>query len=113
MKSRTFFVHFVSLGSLVFSLLAVFQVGSSAQVAPNSVNGRRSTANPDTESRAEQEADRLVSLSAEKIITLLDQEPGLLLQVKKMLVRKAYEQGRLLDPDDLTDDALFKLIGHD
>jgi len=34
----------------------------------------------------------------------------LLLQVKKALVRKAYEQGRLLDPRDLTDDSLFNLV---
>jgi len=63
--------------------------------------------------RAEQEADRLVSLSPEKIIALLQQETGLLLQVKKLLVRKAYEQGRLLDPVDLTDESLFRLITRD
>ncbi|MBS1849832.1 MAG: SLBB domain-containing protein [Acidobacteria bacterium] len=64
-------------------------------------------------SRAEQEADRLVSLSAEKIIELLRDEPGLLLQVKKMLVRKAFEQGRILEAQDLTDDALFRLLRED
>jgi protein involved in polysaccharide export with SLBB domain len=37
----------------------------------------------------------------------------LLLQVKKALVRKAFEQGRILDPNDLTDDALFDLIRQD
>jgi protein involved in polysaccharide export with SLBB domain len=65
------------------------------------------------QSRAEQEADELVSLSPEKIISLLQAEPGLLLQVKKALVRKAYEQGRLLDPQDLTDEALFRLVRED
>src|SRR6266567_5148795 len=40
-------------------------------------------------SRAEQEAEQKVVLSPDKIIELLRQEPGLLLQVKKMLVRKA------------------------
>ena len=30
-----------------------------------------------------------------------------------MLVRKAYEQGRILDPEDLTDDALFQLLHED
>ena len=67
----------------------------------------------ESDSRAEQEADRLVSLPAEKIISLLQQEPGLFLQVKKMLVRKAYEQGRVLDPEELTDEALFRLITRD
>jgi len=64
-------------------------------------------------SRAESEAELRVSLSPDKIIQLLQQEPGLLLQVKKSLVRKAYEQGRLLDPADLTDDALFRLLRED
>ena len=64
-------------------------------------------------SRAEIEAEQEVSLSAEKIIELLQREPGLLLAVKKRLVRKAFEQGRLLDPKDLTDDALFVLLGED
>lgn len=64
-------------------------------------------------SRADQEAEKLVALSAEKIIELLQQEPGLLLQVKKVMVRKAYEQGRLLDPGDLTDDALFRILRQD
>ena len=47
------------------------------------------------------------------ITNILRHEPGLLLEVKRLLVRKAYEQGRLLDPADLTDDALFQLLQED
>ena len=64
-------------------------------------------------SRAEKEAEERVSLSADRILDILQQEPGLLLQVKKMLVRKAFEQGRLLDPADLTDETLFRLVRED
>ncbi len=64
-------------------------------------------------SRAEQEAEEEVSLSADRIIEILRQEPGLLLQVKKLLVRQAFEQGRLIDPKDLTDEALFRLLRED
>lgn len=64
-------------------------------------------------SRAEQEAEQKVALAPEDIIELLRHEPGLMLQVKRMLVRKAYEQGRILDPEDLTDDALFELLRED
>ncbi len=64
-------------------------------------------------SRAEQEAEERVSLSANTILEILQQEPGLLLPVKKVLVRKAYEQGRLLDPADLTDEAVFRLVRDD
>jgi protein involved in polysaccharide export with SLBB domain len=73
----------------------------------------RNTALDVPESQAERAAEQLVSLSAEKIISLLQNETGLMLQVKRLLVRKAFEQGRLLDPEDLTDDALFTLIRQD
>lgn len=65
------------------------------------------------QTRAEKEAAQQVSLSPDKIIEILRNEPGLLLQVKKMLVRKAFEQGRILDPTDLTDEALFRLLRED
>jgi protein involved in polysaccharide export with SLBB domain len=73
----------------------------------------RGTAIDQANSRAEQEAEQLVSLSADKITQILQGEPGLLLQVKKAVVRKAFEQGRVLDPNDLTDDALYRLIRED
>jgi DegT/DnrJ/EryC1/StrS aminotransferase family len=62
--------------------------------------------------RASRLAD-LVSLSPGAITQLLQREPGLLLEVKKALVRKAYEEGRLLNPEDLTDDALFQQLHDD
>ena len=55
----------------------------------------------------------LVSLSPAAIIQILQREPGLLLEVKKALVRRAYEQGRLLEAEDLTDEALFQLLHED
>ncbi len=64
-------------------------------------------------SQAEQEAQRKVSLSEDQIIQILRNEPGLLLEVKKMLVKNAYEQGRILDAADLTDEALFRLLWED
>ena len=73
----------------------------------------RSTAIDQANSRAEREAEQMVSFSADRILPILRQEPGLLLQVKKALVRKAFEQGQILNPIDLTDDALFDLIRKD
>jgi len=64
-------------------------------------------------SRAEQQAEQMVSLSADKILQIMREETGLLLQVKKAIVRKAFDEGRVLNPDDLTDDALFRLIRED
>src|SRR5258708_30218991 len=73
----------------------------------------RSTAIDQANSRAEQEAEQMVSLSADRILYILREEPGLLIQVKKALVRKAFEQGRLLNPQDLTDESVFRLIRED
>jgi protein involved in polysaccharide export with SLBB domain len=67
----------------------------------------------ESHSQAERQAEQTVSLSAEKLITLLQKETGLLLEVKKLLVRKAFEQGRILEQRDLTDEALFRLLRED
>ena len=64
-------------------------------------------------SGAARAAEEMVSLSAGTIVIQLRREPGLLLRAKRAMVKKAYEQGRLLDPKDLEDDALFRLIQED
>jgi hypothetical protein len=69
--------------------LAFSSVAWSQQQAAYS----RSTAIDQANSRAEKEAEQMVSLSADRILFILRDEPGLLLQVKKALVRKAFEQG--------------------
>src|ERR1700728_1457372 len=71
------------------------------------------TGRAQTRKDQESEVESRVSFSAATLTDILQHEPGLLLQVKKLLVRKAYEQGRLLDPEDLTDDALFRLLRED
>ncbi len=95
---------------LALALMSAIPLLSLAQDGPGS--GDR-TAIDENESRAQQAADEMVALSPDRIIAFLRQEPGLLLDVKKALVRKAYEQGRILDPNELTDDALFRLFWED
>jgi protein involved in polysaccharide export with SLBB domain len=90
---------------LLFAILATPAIAQSKNNPMNNSTPLRS--------RAERVAEETVALEADKIVELLRQEPGLLLAVKKMLVRKAYEQGRILDPEDLTDDALFELLRQD
>jgi protein involved in polysaccharide export with SLBB domain len=51
-----------------------------------------------------------VSLSADTINGILKNEPGLLLQVKRMLAKKAAEQGRVLYVNELTDETTYQLI---
>jgi protein involved in polysaccharide export with SLBB domain len=93
--------------------LCLAVVCSSPGWSQQRLSNTPSTAIDEANSRAEKEAEQLVSLSAEKIISILREEAGLMLQVKKALVRRAFEQGRVLDPNDLTDDALFRLLRED
>ena len=100
------------LAPLLIGAGAIASVGQTwgQYIGPNQ---QQKTALNVPDSRAELEAEQLVALSADKIISILRDEDGLMLQVKKALVRKAYEQGRLLDPEDLTDDAVFRLLQED
>ena len=100
--------RFIGIAVLLISSASVLRAQSDSDYPRTST--LRENAAP---SRAEKEAEERVSLSADRILDILQQEPGLLLQVKKMLVRKAFEQGRLLDPADLTDEALFRLVRED
>src|SRR5690349_17244879 len=107
MSTQSRFLSAVHVGIQIIALaLASLAPGFAQSKDPYSPEYRAENG----KSRAEQEAEQKVALSADKIIDLLRQEPGLLLEAKRVLVRKAYEQGRILDPDDLTDEALFQLL---
>jgi protein involved in polysaccharide export with SLBB domain len=94
--------------TVAFGLLLL--LGTEPEKALAQRDPRAGSQERDREAR---EQGPLVSLSAATITAILSREPGLLLEVKRVLVRKAYEQGRLLDPADLTDDALFQLLRED
>src|SRR5207248_2901132 len=53
------------------------------------------------------------SLDAGVIVGLLQSQPALALQIKKLLIKDARDQGRLLEEDDLTDGVLYDLIQHE
>jgi protein involved in polysaccharide export with SLBB domain len=99
--------------ALVLSVLALssFSLCSGTVLAQSSNPG--ASGNSVAGDRGEQEAEQIVALSPDKIIELLRAEPGLLLEVKKLLVREAFAQGRLLTPADLEDEALFRLLWED
>lgn len=104
-----------SRGVVLFSLVAfgastLAQQRTTGDLNDRDDNSSRTHSLDQADSRAEKEAERLVSLPAERIILLLEQEPGLFLEVKKMLARNAYEQGRILTAEELTDDAIFRLV---
>ena len=100
----------IARAAILASFLVLCTALAAAQDSP--VYGR-TQALDESRSQAEERAEQTVSLSAEKLIALLQKETGLLLEVKKFLVRKAFEQGRILEPRDLTDEALSRLLRED
>lgn len=101
-----------SVLALLLMTCAGLAFGQNARTDLTGISNRSRALSAD-QSSAQRAADDTVSLSADKILSFLQKEPGLLLQVKKLLVRKAYEQGRLLESQDLDDEALFRLIRED
>jgi protein involved in polysaccharide export with SLBB domain len=57
--------------------------------------------------------DADAALSADVVIQLLQSQPALKLQVKRVLIQKALDQGRLLAEEDLGDSELFALVRDD
>lgn len=113
-KHRCLANIWITLGTIAIAFGVACAVPALAQVSKGTKgDGDRSPAFAQDKSRADLAAEELVSLSADTIENLLRNEPGLLLQVKRALVSKAYKQGRLLDPKDLEDDVLFRLIQED
>ena len=112
MKYKTVWIAAVALALLTFCLRAV-RAQEPADSQARDDYSARTHAVSESDSRAEKEAERLVSFSPERIILILQQEPGLFLEVKKMLVRQAYAQGRVLLPTELTDEAVFRLVRDD
>jgi len=100
----------IARAAILAALLILCTAFVCAQDSP--VYGR-TRALDESRSQAERQAEQTVSLSPEKLIVLLQKEAGLLLEVKKLLARKAFEQGRILEPRDLTDEALFRLLRED
>lgn len=107
MKARVQFPFPAMLG---FSLLLAI-AGTSSVRAQEACD--YACAGSGGDSRAQHEAEQMVSLSTEKIIQILQQEPALLLEVKKVLVRRAFEEGRVIESKELTDNSVFQIIAVD
>ncbi len=103
----------LAAGLLMFTLGAVEMRAQERESRDKESYPERTRVINEADSRAQREAERLVSLPPERIIVMLQQEPGLFLEVKKMIVRKAYAQGRVLESKDLSDEAVFRLVHED
>jgi len=58
-------------------------------------------------------ADRYAALDLETITQLLRDNPALMLEVRKKLIRRAYDQGHLVQPGDFSSNDILELIRED
>ena len=79
--------------------------------AASGVNTERTGLTGSDDSPEIRQAD--LALPADKILEILRAQPALVLEIKKILIRKAYDRGRILYAADLTDEALFQLVSSD
>jgi hypothetical protein len=90
--SRTFRAYGNLSSIVIYVAIASFAAVAWGQQQQEPPSYTPSTLIDQAKSRAEKEADQLVSLSPDKITEILREEPGLLLEVKKALVRKAFDR---------------------
>lgn len=94
-----------------FSLFLIASLGLQAlQASSPSSRGRPAQ---DISGDPRPSTDLPISIAPEKIIELLQREPGLTYTLKKALAEAALKQGRLLDENSFTDSVLYYLIQTD
>jgi protein involved in polysaccharide export with SLBB domain len=100
-------------GAIRTCLLVFCLLGLPLAARSQDDDGKARDAHSPRQTRAVRDANLLVTLSADRVNALLRQEPGLLLQLKKRLAEQAFEQGRILEAADLSDEAVFRLVQSD
>ena len=64
-------------------------------------------------SELEQDNLRFVSASPEEIKTVLGEDPGLMVELKRWVAKDATNHGQIIGEDDLTDDAIYTRVQSD
>ena len=108
MKKRNLFSYSRLLGFATLMVCGQAVVGQSA-----SVDSQRADSDKAVEDFRKLKQTNLpqdAALDASVIVNILQEQPALALQIKKVLIKDALNQGRLLEEADLTDEVLFDLI---
>src|ERR1700722_10894783 len=97
-----------------FALLAAFAFGWSSLPARGQ-NSRDQNSNSSSEPASELARENLkhVAASATEIESILHKDPGLVVELKSWIAKRATEQGQIVTDDDLTDQAIFERLRND
>ena len=96
------------------ALVAAFAFGWSALPA-HAQNSRDQNSYPSSEPASELARENLkhVAASATEIESILHKDPGLVVELKSWIAKRATEQGQIVTDDDLTDQAIFERLRND
>ncbi|MGB2662566.1 MAG: SLBB domain-containing protein, partial [Candidatus Acidiferrum sp.] len=97
-----------------FSFLAVLGWGTVAiaQTTPSALNSQTSPGARQSQTEIEQEKSR-VAAPAEQIRVILVKDPGLLVELERLVEREVISNGQLVEDSDLTQDAIFERLDND
>ena len=98
----------------VFSFLVALGwcTAAIAQTAPAALSRETSTGARQNQAEIEQEKSR-VAAPAEQIRVILVKDPGLLVELERLVEREAIANGQLVEDSDLTQDAIFERLDDD
>ncbi|HTC41874.1 MAG TPA: SLBB domain-containing protein [Candidatus Acidoferrales bacterium] len=98
----------------IFSFLAALGwcTAAIAQTAPAAPSRQTSTGTRQNQAEIEQEKSR-VAAPAEQIRVILVKDPGLLVELERLVEREAIANGQLVEDSDLTQDAIFERLDND
>ena len=98
----------------VFSIAAAlgWSTAAIAQTTPAALSSQTSSGNRQNQAELEQEKSR-VAAPAEQIRVILVKDPGLLVELERLVEREAISNGQLVEDSDLTQEAIFERLDND
>ena len=109
-------MYFLTLAKLLTALSFLVALGCGtvaiAQTAPAAPNSQTSPGARQSQTEIEREKSR-VAAPAEQIRVILVKDPGLLVELERLVEREAISNGQLVEDSDLTEEAIFERLADD
>ncbi len=114
MKLARFYSLTLAKRLTVFSFLAVLGwcTAAIAQTVSPALNSQTAPGTRQNQAEIEQEKSR-VAAPAEQIRVILVKDPGLLVELERLVEREAISNGQLVEDSDLTQEAIFDRLDND
>src|SRR5258708_15205293 len=93
--------------------IVVFSLFLSCGLLDQQAVAQQSSAKRDSVESRQSAVDASISIDPNKLVEILQKQPGLVYAVKKLLADAALQEGRLLDDNSFPDSTLYYLIQSD